>query len=107
MMKTLPIIIQLGVLVQIISGIMLLHAKEWTFWGQHWLYVKIVLVVIATLNGILWGKKLGGKIAVQVFSPAPDRAVLASLKGKMRTFDIVQLILVICILLFATILRNM
>lgn len=107
MMKTLPIIIQMGVLVQIISGIGMLHSREWSFWGQNWLYIKLVLVVIAVLNGILVGKKLGGKIAAQVFSPSPDRAILASLKGKMRTFDIVQLILVLGILFLATVLRAM
>jgi len=107
LMKTLPIVIQLGVLVQIISGIALLHSRSWTFWGQNWLYLKIILVVIAVLNGILVGKKLGGKIAMQVFSPAPDRAALVVLKGKMRTFNAIQLILVLAILFLATILRIM
>jgi len=105
MMKTFPIIIQMGVLVQIISGIGMLHSRAWCFWGQNWLYIKIVLVIVAVLNGILVGKKIGGKIAAQVFSPTPDRAALASLKVKMRNFDLVQLILVLAILFFATILR--
>lgn len=106
-MKTLPMIIQIGVLVQIISGIQLLHARSWVFWGENWLYIKLVLVVIAVLNGILVGKKLGGQIAAQVFSPSPDKAVLATLKSKMHRFDLVQLILVIAILSIATIFRYM
>ena len=104
-MKTLPIIIQMGVLVQVISGISLLHSRAWVFWGENWLYIKLAMVIIAVLNGILVGKKLGGKIAAQVFSPSPDRAVLTTLKSKMRTFDLIQLILVIGILSISTIFR--
>jgi hypothetical protein len=106
MMKTLPIIIQLGLLVQIISGIGLLHATEWTIWGQTWLTVKLLLVLWAFLNGLLVGKKLGGKIAAQIFSPSPDKAALAVLKVKFAKFNIMQLILVVAILMLATMFRG-
>jgi uncharacterized membrane protein len=107
LMKTLPIIIQLGALVQIISGIMMLSSRNWQYWGETWLYVKLVLFVALVTNGFAVGKPTGGKIAAQVFSPTPDRTALTSLKGKMRTFNMVQLIMLLALLFMVTIYRHM
>ena len=73
-MKTLPLIIQVGVLIQVVSGTLLLQSRSWAFWGQAWLSIKLILVALAVANGLLVGKKLGEKIGFQVFSSAPDKA---------------------------------
>ncbi|HTO73877.1 MAG TPA: hypothetical protein VMJ30_08655, partial [Gemmatimonadales bacterium] len=30
-----------GLLLMIISGVLLLHSRDWSFWGQSWLTVKL------------------------------------------------------------------
>ena len=104
-MKTLPVIIQLGVLIQVISGTLLLQSPSWAFWGQAWLSVKLILVALALANGLLVGKKLGAKIGFQVFSAAPDKASLLVLKRKMVSFNIIQLVLTVTIIVLATVFR--
>jgi hypothetical protein len=104
-MKTLPVIIQVGVLIQVISGTLLLQSASWAFWGQAWLSIKLILVALALANGLLVGKKLGAKIGFQVFSTAPDKLALAVLKKKMISFNLVQLALTVGILVLATVFR--
>ena len=105
LMKTLPIIIQLGVLLQVITGIILLHSRTWKYWGENWLTIKLILVALAFTNGLMVGKKLGAKIGMQIFSPSPDKAALAVLKGKMKNFNFIQAILLFGILLLSTVFR--
>ena len=104
-MKTLPLIIQVGLLIQVISGVVLLHARNWQYWGENWLSIKLIFVALAFANGILVGKRLGGKIGAQVFSPSPDKAALVVLKGKMKTCNFIQTVLILGILTLATVFR--
>jgi uncharacterized membrane protein len=59
LMKTLPIIIQLGVLLQVITGIIMLHSRTWKYLGENWLTIKLILVALAFANGLMVYKKLG------------------------------------------------
>jgi hypothetical protein len=104
-MKTLPIIIQLGVLLQVITGIIMLHSRTWKYWGENWLTIKLILVAPAFANGLMVGKKLGAKIGMQIFLPSPDKATLAVLKGKMKNFNFIKAILLLGILLLSAVFR--
>lgn len=103
-LKTYPMIIQVGSLLMILSGLLMLQSLSWMLWGETWFYIKLSLFVLLILNGILVAKPTAGKIAKELNAPAPDKTVLGTLQKKMRVFHTTEYAMMV-ILLVVTMFR--
>ncbi|HKI44011.1 MAG TPA: hypothetical protein VKA08_01645 [Balneolales bacterium] len=56
LMPKYPIIIQVGTLLTLISGLIMLGATHWVMAHQWWFIIKMMLVVTSVLNGLLVAK---------------------------------------------------
>jgi uncharacterized membrane protein SirB2 len=57
-----PIVAQLGAAVMLLSGVLLLAARNWAFVGQPWLTLKLALFILLLLNGMLVAKPAGQQL---------------------------------------------
>lgn len=103
-LKTYPMIIQIGSLLMIVSGVLMLQSLNWIFWGQSWFYIKLSLFILLVLNGLLVAKPTAGKIAKELNSSTPDKTVLEALQKKMRMFRTTEYTMML-ILLVVTMFR--
>ncbi len=88
------IMAQVGVLLMILSGVGLMSSRGWVDWGQTWLTIKLLLVVLLSLNGELvakrLGKKMGKALAANPGPPANSPEVNDSIR-KLGLFYCVQI----------------
>lgn len=66
LMSQYPAIIQVGTILMLISGLMMLDALGWEVAGQWWFIIKMVFVVALVLNGMLVAKPKGTKLRILV-----------------------------------------
>lgn len=66
MMRKYPIIIQIGTLIMLISGIIMLDAIHWRIVDQWWFIIKMGFVVALVLNGVLVAKPNAHKLQMLV-----------------------------------------
>lgn len=62
LMSKYPQIIQVGTILMLLSGLMMLDAVGWFVASQTWFIVKMILVVALVLNGTFIAKPNGKKI---------------------------------------------
>jgi uncharacterized membrane protein len=55
----LGVVAEIGSMSMILSGLVLLFADSWVWWGQIWLTLKLVLFVLLALNGALVASPAG------------------------------------------------
>jgi uncharacterized membrane protein len=74
-----------GLLLMIISGVLLLRSKNWEYWGQSWLSIKLVLIVLLFANAHAWGRPTGTRMAQALakggMPPAENPEVQSALKS--------------------------
>ncbi|HKV74315.1 MAG TPA: hypothetical protein VJN95_07340 [Gemmatimonadales bacterium] len=84
-----------GLLLMIISGVLLLRSRDWAFWGQSWLTIKLVLIVLLFANAHAWGRPTGARMAQALVKggmpPAENPEVQGALKS-LALFWTVQVI---------------
>lgn len=66
LMPKFPVVIQIGTLLMLISGLMMLDAVGWVMAGQWWFIIKMIFVVGLVLNGMLIAKPTGARLRMLV-----------------------------------------
>jgi uncharacterized membrane protein len=94
------IVAQIGAGLMLITGIGLLSAEHWAYWGQRWLTVKIVLFVIMVLNGPLVARPAANQLQGALTSGASGEAVAAPM-WRLNVFNTVQVLGFAAIVLLA------
>jgi hypothetical protein len=79
-----------GAMLMLVSGLIMLYAVNWVFWGQTWFTIKLLLFVSLVLNGRLAGRPVFTKIAEEAQSAEPQIDKLLGLKSKINRFHIIQ-----------------
>jgi hypothetical protein len=100
LMQQLPIVIIVGSVLMLASGLLLLYVANWAYIYQPWLLIKLVLYIILMLNGALVAKPLGAQIARMV-ATYPAHSQLHSLQKKMTRFHLVQFTLLLAVFVLA------
>jgi uncharacterized membrane protein len=92
-----------GLLLMIISGLLVMKSREWGDWGQTWLTVKLVLVLLLFLNAHMValpiGKRMGQALANGGMPPGENPEVLRALRslGVFWMVQVTGMIVVICL----------
>ena len=94
------IVAQIGGGLMLVSGIGLLAAEHWAYWGQGWLYAKLVLFVLLMANGPLVARPAAMQLLGALESGGPGAAVAAPLK-RLEIFHMVQVTGLVGIVLLA------
>ena len=95
------IVAQIGGGLMLVSGIGLLAAEHWAYWGQAWLYAKLALFVLLMANGPLVARPAAMQLLGALESGGSGAAVAAPLK-RLEIFHLVQLTGLVGIVLLAT-----
>jgi hypothetical protein len=98
LLQRLPVVIQIGSLLMLVSGLLMLGSVGWAYWGQGWFFVKIALYLLLFLNGLLVGKPLGMAIGGQMRHYPTSSASLLLLRPRMQRFHITQTFLILALL---------
>lgn len=104
LMSKYPLIIQVGTLLMLISGLMMLRALGWIIASEGWFIIKMILVVALVLNGILVAKPNGKKIRVlipQLIQGKPVHVELQLVRRKMIAFHISEMTMLVIVYLLA------
>jgi uncharacterized membrane protein len=97
------IMTQAGLLLMIISGLLVMKSREWGDWGQTWLTVKLVLVLLLFLNAHMVAlpisKRMGQALANGGMPPGENPEVLRALRslGVFWMVQVTGMIVVICL----------
>jgi hypothetical protein len=104
LMSKYPAIIQVGTLLMLLSGFLMLKALSWAVVGQWWFIIKMVLVVALVLNGMLVAKPNGSKLKLLVGQLNNGQSVeteLNTVRKKMIVFHISEMSLLVVVYLLA------
>lgn len=93
------IVAQVGAGLMLVSGIGLLSAEHWAYWGKAWLYVKLGLFVLLVINGPLVARPAAMQL-LDALNAGGGAAVAAPLK-RLEIFHTVQIIGLTAIVLLA------
>lgn len=104
LMSKYPVIIQVGTLLMLLSGFLMLKALSWAVVGQWWFIIKMALVVALILNGMLVARPNGNRLRLLVGQMVNGQQVETELKmvrRKMLLFHISEMTLLIVVYLLA------
>lgn len=104
LMSQYPIIIQVGTILMLISGLMMLDALGWVVASQPWFIIKMILVVALVLNGMLIAKPNGAKLQTLVprlINGENVKLEIAKVKKSMTWFHITELTMLAIVYLLA------
>lgn len=104
-LKRMPLLVQTGSLLILLSGLLMLKSLDWMIWGQTWFYIKISLYTLLVLNSFFIARPVNTGISKLVSSGAPDPAALASFKRKLISVHILELTTLL-VLVTVTMFRN-
>ena len=82
-------LIGIGAGLLILTGVGMIALTHGALAQQLWFRIKFIFVLLLIANGIFNGNRLGAKLRKISASNAPDQVL--HLKGRMRTFHLVQL----------------
>lgn len=86
-----PKLIGIGAGFLIITGIGMIALTHGVWAQQLWFRIKMIFVLLLILNSIFYGNRISAKLRAIVGLDAPDQAhQLLSVKGKLRTFYLLQ-----------------
>ena len=94
------IVAQIGGGLMLVSGIGLLAVEHWAYWGQGWLYAKLVLFILLMANGPLVARPAAMQLLGALESGGSGAAVAAPLK-RLEIFHMVQVTGLVGIVLLA------
>lgn len=104
LMPKYPVIIQLGTLLMLVSGLVMLGALGWRMASQGWFIIKMVLVVALVLNGMLVARPNGMKLRTLVPRLMQGEAVMAEInqvRRRMTWFHISEMTMLVAVYLLA------
>lgn len=84
------IVAQVGAGLMLLSGIGLLSAERWAFWGQGWLYAKLALFVVLVINGPVVARPAAQQLVAALTTGGSGAAVEGPLK-RLDVFNMIQL----------------
>jgi len=93
-----PKVIMIGLLLFLVSGLMMLYSAHWIFLRNPWFITKLVCFLLLPIRGAMVAGPTGGLIARELHSPNPDKNLLRKLQAKMKTFHLIQFLLVAIII---------
>lgn len=87
-----PGLIGIGAGFLIITGVGMIALTHGVWAQQLWFRIKMIFVLLLIFNSIFYGNRLSARLRAVVRLDAPDLAQqLINLKGKLRTFHLLQL----------------
>jgi hypothetical protein len=95
-----PIIMGVGMLLLILSGMSLLRINHGTFAEQTWFRIKMLLMVLLIINGFI-GRRIMGRAVPLVISPQADVEKLGVLKARVMWLNVLQLAILLTVLILA------
>lgn len=93
------VVAQIGGVLMLVSGIGLLSAEHWAYWGTGWLYAKLGVYAVLMLNGPLVARPAANQLLAALNSGG-GAAVAAPLK-RLEIFHVVQVTGLVAIVLLA------
>lgn len=104
LMSKYPIIIQVGTLLMLISGLIMLGSTHWVLAHQWWFIIKMMLVVSLVLNGLLVAKpntqKLQGLIT-RIIDGEPLLREVHQVKRRLIVFHVSEMAMLLAVYLLA------
>jgi uncharacterized membrane protein len=94
------IVAQIGAGLMLVSGIGLLAAEGWVWWGTGWLYAKLALFVLLVINGPFVARPAAMQLLSALESGGSGAAVAVPLK-RLEIFHMVQVAGLVGIVLLA------
>jgi hypothetical protein len=94
LLSSLPRLFAIGFGLLLLSGITMFLVMGGVFGSQRWFQVKMILLLVAIINGIVIGRRLGVSLRGLLQSEAAgktDAAAFGSIKRKFNLFHMVQL----------------
>jgi hypothetical protein len=99
-MRRLGMLIRIGILLLILSGITMLSLVQGAFGQQTWFRIKMVIVVLIIINGIVVGGRLARKLGKTLLGGTGGNTMendLLKIKTPFNWFHISQMILFITV----------
>lgn len=93
------VVAQIGAGLMLVSGVGLLSAERWAYWGTGWLYTKLAVFVILVLNGPLVARPASNEL-LAALNAGGGSAAAAPLR-RLEIFHTVQVIGLVAIVLLA------
>jgi len=90
--------IQIGLLIFLVSGLIMLYSVNWVLFHNYWFDAKLVFFVLLPLRGALVGKPTVMAIGKGLQGSNYNISELMRLKSKMTRFHIIQFSLVAIII---------
>ena len=96
----------MAILLMLLTGIGNMHVRGLGLFTESWLSTKIVVFILATLNGIVFGVRAGkrarliGQMADGSAPQGTDRSI-GNLDRQLRLFYIIQFVLLLIILILS------
>ena len=90
--------IQIGLILLVVSGLLMLFSVNWVFLSQTWFMVKFSLFILLPIRGAIVGKPTVKKIGRQVQEDINNLPAFMKLKAKMNRFHFIQYTLVAVII---------
>jgi uncharacterized membrane protein len=102
----------IGFLLLLLSGIWMVALSHGLFAEQRWFMIKMGFILLILLNGMIVGRRLAMKIRARVEMDFAETHLpgsakgnvqdnLISLKNRLRTFHIAQLLFFLCIFILS------
>ncbi|MBC9929088.1 hypothetical protein [Chitinophaga qingshengii] len=94
-----PIIMGVGMLLLLVSGIYMMALVHGTYGEQLWFRIKMGMVVLLVLNSVV-GRRLGKKMRPVLLAVSSNEKIETSLepiKGQLTLFYMIQLLLLLAI----------
>jgi uncharacterized membrane protein len=95
-----------GILLMVLTGIGNMHVRGLGLFTESWLSAKIVVFIIASINGLVFGARAGkrAKLISQLAdgsAPQGTDAAINALDKQMRLFYLIQSVLLLIILILS------
>ncbi len=108
LLRRFPPVIQVGTVLMLISGLLLLWSNQWAYWGQLWFTAKLILYVLLILNGALVATPVSEKLIVLLIKPESRtefslslRAALPAIRQRMYLFLLTQTAMLLVVYLLS------
>lgn len=96
-----PLLMALGMVAIILSGIGMMAMTHGVFGEQLWFRIKFAIVLLIILNNIFVGKRLVSSLRKKMAGDANDPAATTQIRNNLRLFHYAQLIMFFAIILLS------
>ena len=99
LLKSTASFIQIGIIVFLISGLIMLYSVNWAYLSQPWFLIKFTLFLMLPIRGAVIGRPTLVQVGSQINQDGYNLSVLMKLKSKMDRFHIIQYSIIAMILI--------